>query len=222
MNKAGDLKQYLDSIGKTNSAGEYLKLIKEWAEKKDYPALSVVLEELEKYSAAKPIVVAIDGRSCAGKSTLAEMLSLVYQASIVHMDDFFLPQNLRTPQRYAQAGGNVHYERFIEEVLPHIRSGEAFKYRRFNCRIMDYGEEVLVNKANLMLVEGAYSLLPCFGEYYDLAIFMDIEPKEQLARLKHRNPLLLRDFQEKWIPLEEKYFETLKIREKCQLILKSL
>ena len=73
-----------------------------------------------------------------------------------------------------------------------------------------------------MLVEGAYSLLPCFGEYYDLAIFMDIEPKEQLARLKHRNPLLLRDFQEKWIPLEEKYFETLKIREKCQLILKSL
>ena len=29
MNKAGDLKQCLDSIGKTKSAGEYLKLIKE-------------------------------------------------------------------------------------------------------------------------------------------------------------------------------------------------
>ena len=71
-------------------------------------------------------VIAIDGRSGAGKTTLSQILSERLGASVVHMDDFFLPLSLRSDKRLSEAGGNVHYERFIEEVLPHINDGKSF------------------------------------------------------------------------------------------------
>ena len=42
------------------------------------------------------------------------------------MDDFFLPPALRTPERRSEPGGNVHYERFLTEVLPNLRSEDLF------------------------------------------------------------------------------------------------
>ena len=56
--------------------------------------------------------LAIDGRAAAGKSTAAALLAAALGAGVVHMDDFFLPAALRTPQRLSEPGGNVHYERF--------------------------------------------------------------------------------------------------------------
>ena len=70
-------------------------------------------------------VIALDGRAAAGKSTLAAALAETLQAAVIHMDDFFLPPALRTPQRLDRPGGNIHYERFAEEVLPRLRGGQA-------------------------------------------------------------------------------------------------
>ena len=62
-------------------------------------------------------VIALDGRAASGKSTLSEDVRKVMDVDIVHMDDFFLPKELRTPERFLEPGGNVHYERFISEVI---------------------------------------------------------------------------------------------------------
>lgn len=84
---------------------------------------------IEAYQKVKPAgcgVIAMDGRAAAGKTTLAEELAVTLGGAVVHMDDFFLPGELRTPERLAAPGGNVHAERFVEEVLPYLRRGEAF------------------------------------------------------------------------------------------------
>ncbi|MDE7100629.1 MAG: (d)CMP kinase, partial [Anaeroplasmataceae bacterium] len=65
-------------------------------------------------------VIVIDGMSASGKSTLALKLANALDANLIHMDDFFLPKELRTLNRYQEAGGNIHYERFKEEVVNHI------------------------------------------------------------------------------------------------------
>ena len=216
MNIKEDLEQYLLKTGAKYGTDEYFALIKNWAEKRELMILAPIMAKIAEHLPKKPLVIAIDGRSCAGKSTLAAILSLIYPARVVHMDDFFLPQALRTKERYGEPGGNVHYERFKEEVLPYLRSGEAFSYRKFNCRLMDYAGEVLIKKAPLIIVEGAYSLHPALGEYYDWAAFLDIEPEAQLKRLIKRNtPEMVQNFQEKWLPLEEKYFTDLAIKQKC-------
>ena len=74
-------------------------------------------------------VIVIEGRSGSGKTTLSSMLAKELNASVVHMDDFFLPLSLRSEERLSEPGGNVHYERFMEEVLPFIRSGKPFSCR---------------------------------------------------------------------------------------------
>ena len=79
---------------------------------------------IEAYQKVKPAgcgVIAMDGRAAAGKTTLAEELAVTLGGAVVHMDDFFLPGELRTPERLAAPGGNVHAERFVEEVLPYLR-----------------------------------------------------------------------------------------------------
>ncbi|NLW16171.1 MAG: hypothetical protein GX033_00665, partial [Firmicutes bacterium] len=61
--------------------------------------------------------VAIEGHSAAGKTFLARQLARIYDCNVIAMDHFFLPPSLRTEARLAEPGGNVHYERFISEVL---------------------------------------------------------------------------------------------------------
>ncbi len=122
-------------------------------------------------------IIAIDGRCAAGKTTLAARLVKELGGDVIHMDDFFLPPALRTPERRSEPGGNVHYERFLTEVLPNLRSGRPFFYRRFDCSRMTLGEEIPVENNGYVFVEGAYSCHPVFGDYMDRRVFLDIDGK---------------------------------------------
>lgn len=66
---------------------------------------------------APPLILGIDGMCGAGKTSLAAFLSERYSCSVVHADDFFLPPELRTAERLSEPGGNIHYERLMEEVI---------------------------------------------------------------------------------------------------------
>ena len=151
-------------------------------------------------------IVAVDGRAASGKTTLARQLAQILRADVVHMDDFFLPAKLRTRARYDEPGGNVHYERFMREVLPRLGDPKPFSYRVFDCSTMDYGGSAEIRSRRWRIVEGAYSLHPKFGDYADLKVFCDIAPEEQMRRITSRNGERgARMFRERWIPLEELY-----------------
>lgn len=163
-------------------------------------------------------VLALDGRAASGKTTKAALLSAVLDAPVIHMDDFFLPPDLRTDERLAQPGGNVHYERFVSEVLPGLRSGEAFAYRVFDCGQMDYAGVREIPIASVRIVEGSYVHHPELGDYADLRVFCDIAPQEQMARILCRNGEAMAEmFRTRWIPMEERYFEHLGIRDKADI-----
>ncbi len=71
------------------------------------------------------LLVGIDGQCASGKTTLAGELSQRYDCNVFHMDDFFLRPEQRTPERMAQIGGNVDYERFQREVLVPLKGGTS-------------------------------------------------------------------------------------------------
>jgi uridine kinase len=174
-----------------------------------------------------PVVVAIDGRAASGKTTAADLISEVINqiysetVQVVHMDDFFLPFELRTASRLAEPGGNLHRERFSEEVLAHLRDKNGFYYREFDCSSGDYKPNRRhIKPSRLIICEGAYSLHPSFGNYYDLAVFSTLEPEEQERRILARNgQKALGNFKSKWIPMEEQYFKTFDIQKKCKYII---
>ena len=161
----------------------------------------------------------IDGRCTSGKSTLAKAVAEELDAVLIHMDNFFLRPEQRTPERYAEPGGNVDYERFIEEVLTPLKKGEAFDYRPFDCRTMSLSEPVHVPSHTIVVIEGSYSMRPELREFYDLKVFLDVSSEEQMERVKKRNPDKVEAFRTKWIPYEEKYFSTYNIRNACDIII---
>ncbi len=179
--------------------------------------ISAITELLSK---GERVLVAIDGRCGGGKTTLAAELATRFECTVLHMDDFFLRPEQRSAERLAQPGENVDHERFLEEVLLPLAAGKSFCYRPFDCAKMELGAPVAVTPTPLTVVEGSYSLHPTLREYYDLRVFVDVDPTEQMERIVKRNPLSANTFRERWIPLEEKYFAAYDVAENCDIIIK--
>lgn len=164
------------------------------------------------------IIIAIDGRCGAGKTTLAQKLSTEFECNVIHMDDFFLQPYQRTEERLNEPGGNIDYERFLSEVLTPLKDGTPFCYRPYVCSKGGFGEPIMVSPKRLTVIEGSYSCHPKFCETYDLCVFMDITPEEQIERIIKRNGKeAAKNFKEKWIPMEERYFKEFNIKELCEV-----
>lgn len=164
------------------------------------------------------IIAALDGRCASGKTTLAEGLAREHGWSVVHMDHFFLRPEQRTLERYAQPGGNVDYERLLEEVLLPLRRGDTPVYRPFDCRSMRLGEPIPLAPAPVVLVEGSYSCHPALWDSYDVRAFLTIDPARQMERVAAREgEERARVFRERWIPLEERYFSAFDVEGRCDL-----
>ena len=165
-------------------------------------------------------IISIDGACASGKTTLASIIESVYDCNIFHMDNFFLQTHQRTTERFDEAGGNVDYERFYDEVLQFIKTAKEFSYRPYDCRTQSLCKPVDVTPKLLNIVEGVYSMHPSLRTSYDFSVFMSIDKDIQSERILVRNGgLMQKRFIEEWIPLETKYFDELKIAEKCDIIL---
>lgn len=165
------------------------------------------------------ILIAIDGRCAAGKTTLAEYLKETYGWSVVHMDDFFLRPWQRTEERLAEPGGNADYERVLEEVLIPMSKGQAVSYHPYDCKTLKMQKKIELPSGEVQIVEGSYSCHPSLREYYNLKIFLDISKEEQLERLIRRDRQKVQMFRERWIPLEELYFSGCDVKACCDLCL---
>lgn len=182
--------------------------------------LSQLQQRIDELLAQKDmVIVAIDGPCTSGKTTLAAKLAEGYDCNVFHMDDFFLRPEQRTPERYAETGGNVDYERFMDEVLIPLKAGQAFTYRPFDCKTFTLSKPVSVVPKRLNIIEGSYSHHPYFGIPYDLKVLLTITPELQQERILQRPVFLHKRFFEEWIPMENNYFEGFDIQKKCDILL---
>lgn len=176
--------------------------------------------QIDKLLAKGSAVIAIEGGSASGKSTLGQLLESIYNCCLIHMDDFFLQPHQRTPQRLQEPGGNVDRERFLAQVAPGLKDGLAFLYQRYDCSTAALLPPETKKPSRLTVVEGAYSMHPDLAHLYNFSVFLDICPELQKTRICKRNsvPLAKRFFSE-WIPLERIYFTQLRVKERCDMVI---
>ncbi len=167
------------------------------------------------------VLAAIDGRCGSGKSTLAALLAARWDCTLVHADDFFLRPEQRTPQRLAQPGGNFDRERFEAEVLAPLREGRDALYRPYDCHAGRLKEPVAAPCRPVVLAEGSYTCHPDLWPCYDLHVFVTAPLEVRLARLARRPGVDLEAFRTRWIPLEEAYFASQRLPERCDLVLET-
>ena len=165
-------------------------------------------------------MIAIDGMSGSGKTTLGELLHQEFSNSnLFHMDDYFLQLHQRTEKRSSETGGNVDYERFKDEIILHLEDSDGLSYHTYDCHTQTLSSKIHVTKKPLVIIEGAYSHHPYFGDVYDLRIFCEISEEEQRKRIAKRNGLqMLEQFVNEWIPKENLYFKTFCIKEKSSFL----
>lgn len=160
-------------------------------------------------------IIALEGKCGAGKTTLSNKIAQQLNITIINIDDFFLPPHKKTPIRLNEVGGNIDYES-IKDLLNKIKTKEEIKYLRYDCTNIEY-KLTTKEKNSLILLEGVYSYHPYFNSFIDYLMFLDIDEHTQYERLKIRNNF--QRFIDEWIPLENKYFDTLNIKYNANIII---
>jgi len=179
-----------------------------------------LLLKLDSMLQEKEVLLAIDGGSAGGKTTLGKLLEQRYACNVFHMDDFFLRPEQRTKERLAEPGGNVDRERFYEEVLKRLVEKKEVTYRRYDCKTRSLLEPVTVAPTRLTVVEGAYSMHPSLSDCYDYSVFLEIDEETQKEHIMKRNtPEIAERFFKEWILLEREYFEKLHVKERCDMVI---
>ena len=188
---------------------------------KEYSLFLPLFASIDRLMAQKGrLILAIEGGSASGKTTLAALLQAVYGCTVFHADDFFLRPEQRTPERFAEVGGNFDRERFLTEILEPLHTGKVITYQPFDCKTQKLLPPVSVTPTPLTVVEGAYSMHPTLSSYYDLSAFLKIDEGYQRERILKRNtPFLANRFFEEWIPMEKRYFEGTELPSRCDLLI---
>ena len=125
----------------------------------------------------------------------------------------------RTKERMEETGGNVDYERFFEEVIKPLKDNKKGKYRPYDCTTGEVAEGTFFESRRLNIIEGSYSRHPYFKEVYDIKIFMETQPDEQIRRIEKRNGgVMLSRFLNEWIPKENAYFDAFSIKKESLVI----
>lgn len=164
------------------------------------------------------IIIAIDGHAGSGKSTLASLIKEKYNATVFHLDDYFLQPHQRTKQRLNEIGGNVDYERFLLEVLIPIETNLNIEFQKFDCQLQKLLPKIIIKPSKIIVIEGSYCHRPEFCHHYDIKVALHIDTEVQKKRILDRNgQQRYLDFINKWIPLENKYFEHYNIFDNAHL-----
>ena len=158
-------------------------------------------------SRSERILVTIDGPCATGKTSLAEKLAALFDACVVHTDDFVIPHAQKTAERLAVPGGNCDRDRLVREVVAPWKRGETVLVRKY-----DFRRDLLMPPAELenrrvLILEGSYCNLPEIRQYADLRLFVTASRETREEHLQKReNARSLQMFHERWIPLEDRYF----------------
>lgn len=172
---------------------------------------------LEKIKEIKPkhktMIVGVDGRGGAGKSTLANKLkNNLENCQIIQMDDFYLSSE----KRKNGADFNFDWKRLESEVLIPLESDGSTKYQRYDWNKDALAEWHNILNRGIIIIEGCYSIRKELAKYYDLTIWMEIDKEKAIERgikrdIENEKPIDVEQKINRWKndyqPLEDKYIK---------------
>jgi uridine kinase len=174
-----------------------------------------------------PLRVAIDGRSAAGKTTLANELATIlvnqgHDVIRVSVDDFRAPSHVRyargleSPEGYYLDSCDLELlrTRLLEVLGP---GGNRSYVKGSSDREADVAlplETHLAPEKSIVLIDGVFLFRPELNAYWDYRIFIDVAIDETLRRAQARDVAwmdsrkdVLTRYQRRYVPGEDMYIE---------------
>ena len=179
-----------------------------------YPAASAcvegILQKVESLEATsdRPVVVAIDGRSGTGKSTLAASLARSLTASLIEGDDFYAGgTKLHDLSDEALAALCIDWRK-QRRVLSTLKSGQQAHYRPFDWEAFDgslAARAVTIAPSPILLLEGVYAARPELRDLVDFSVLLTLPESERIERVLKREGTVSA-WEEQWWRAEAWYF----------------
>ena len=173
------------------------------------------------------LVVALDGRSGVGKSTLARKVAAqLADCCLIEGDDFYAggsaaAWDARSAEQKARLC--MDWQRLRAEALLPLLAGQAASWHPFNFEAgAGLAEQARSAKpAAIILIDGVYSGRPELADLVDVAILVEAEDAERSRRLFEREGLAQVEWQQRWDTGEDYYFDFIKPRHTFDLVVKS-
>ena len=184
---------------------------------------------------SEPVVVGLDGRSGAGKTTLAVAVAEELDAAgrptlVIEGDDFYAGGSAATWDRRS---ARQKAERVIDwqrqrRVLLDLRGTGAAQWHPFDWDAPDWDANVVpmsdrvvrAEAGSVVVLEGAYSCRPELHDLLDLRVLLDVPADIRCRRLGEREGENdHRDWNARWAAAEDHYFGTVMTPGRFDLVL---
>lgn len=178
-----------------------------------------IQSRLDARPGGRPFLVALDGGSCSGKSTLGDLVAAELSAVTVPGDDFFAAAitdaewDAFSPGERAAAA--IDWRRLREEALEPLLAGKIASWHPFDFAAgtrpdgtYPMATEVVMREpSSVIVLEGAYSCRPELADLIDLAVLVDVPLPERRRRIAAREEKWFRDaWHARWDAAEDHYF----------------
>ncbi|WP_214785704.1 kinase [Exiguobacterium sp. s183] len=193
--------------------------------------LDVIHEARSMHSANRPFVVAIDGLSGAGKTTLVSRLSEEPTILVLHIDDYIVERDKRyetgQPESTEYYALQWDVSRLENELFRPLTEGvKELALPRYDHERDVIVEEVIdVSSAYTIVVEGIFLQRPEWRPYYDYVVYLDCPREVRYERVLNRDTYLgvpeerLAKYKRRYWPGEDLYLQLVDPKRGADIVL---
>jgi len=176
--------------------------------------VSAIEQKLEGHEG--PLLVAIDGRSGTGKSTLAKEVAERVNGVVILGDDFysggsFEDWDKRSPKEKADLC--IDWKRIRTEALEPLLSGKSASWHPFNWQTGKGLAEhfIKAQAACVIILDVVYSNRPELSDIVDLSVLVQLSDTVRRKRLKRRERgSFMVKWHQVWDEAEDYYFSQIR------------
>jgi uridine kinase len=186
--------------------------------KVDTDAVQTITDSVNAQLAERPgvFVVALDGMSGTGKTTIAREVAKRLDAVNVLCDDFFIggyntEWTKRSPQEMIDTV--IDWRRMRREVVEPLRAGRPARWHPFDWKAgkgLDAGT-ITAQPKRVVLLEGAYTARKELSDVVDFAILVTMPHGQRVERVIEREGEdHSKDWHATWQEAMDHYFDTMR------------
>jgi hypothetical protein len=153
-------------------------------------------------------LICVDGPAGSGKTTLADEISSLSGAPVLHMDDMF-----------EGWGGLPRITGQLESLLRPLATGRAGTYRRWDWPGNAWAETILVPPAPLLVLEGVGSGAHDQADLITVLAWVEVPYDLRMARGLERGGVGVAENWRQWAVDEQGLFARERTRERADVVL---